>query len=34
LQTLPLIGEIAPDFVSAGALTHAAPWADIGMDWL
>lgn len=33
LQTLPLIGEIAPDFVSAGALTHAAPWADIGLDW-
>jgi nicotinate-nucleotide pyrophosphorylase (carboxylating) len=34
LQTLPLIGEIGPDFVSAGALTHAAPWVDIGMDWL
>lgn len=34
LKTLPLIGEIAPDFVSAGALTHAAPWADIGLDWV
>jgi nicotinate-nucleotide pyrophosphorylase (carboxylating) len=33
LSTLPSIGEIAPDFVSSGALTHAAPWADLGLDW-
>jgi len=25
---------LAPDFVSSGALTHAAPWCDIGLDWL
>lgn len=33
LESLPLIGQLAPDFVSCGALTHAAPWADIGLDW-
>lgn len=33
LATLPLIGELNPDFVSCGALTHAASWADIGLDW-
>ncbi|TSA36033.1 MAG: nicotinate-nucleotide diphosphorylase (carboxylating), partial [Opitutales bacterium] len=33
LATLPSIGEIAPDFVSSGALTHAAPWTDLGLDW-
>jgi nicotinate-nucleotide pyrophosphorylase (carboxylating) len=33
LTTLPLIGELNPDFVSCGALTHAAAWADIGLDW-
>jgi nicotinate-nucleotide pyrophosphorylase (carboxylating) len=34
LATLPAIGQVAPDFVSCGALTHAAPWADLGLDWL
>ena len=34
LESLPLIGALAPDFVSSGALTHAAPWCDIGLDWL
>jgi nicotinate-nucleotide pyrophosphorylase (carboxylating) len=34
LASLPLIGALAPDFVSSGALTHAAPWCDIGLDWL
>ena len=33
IATLPLIGELNPDFVSCGALTHAASWADIGLDW-
>lgn len=33
LTTLPLIGELNPDFVSCGGLTHAAAWADIGLDW-
>mgnify|MGYP002629704276 FL=1 len=34
LESLPLIGALAPDFVSSGALTHAAPWCDIGLDWI
>lgn len=33
LATLPAIGALAPDFVSCGAITHAARWADIGLDW-
>lgn len=32
--SLPLIGALAPDFVSSGGLTHAAPWGDLGLDWL
>jgi nicotinate-nucleotide pyrophosphorylase (carboxylating) len=34
LESLPMIGALAPDFVSSGALTHAAPWCDLGLDWL
>ena len=34
LESLPLIGALAPDFVSSGGLTHAAPWCDIGLDWI
>jgi nicotinate-nucleotide pyrophosphorylase (carboxylating) len=34
LESLPLIGALAPDFVSSGGLTHAAPWCDLGLDWL
>lgn len=33
-DTLPEIGRLAPDFVSCGGLTHAAPWSDLGLDWL
>jgi len=33
LATLPAIGQVAPDFVSCGALTHSAPWVDLGLDW-
>lgn len=33
LATLPAIGELGHDFVSCGALTHAAPWVDLGLDW-
>ena len=33
LATLPAIGVVAPDFVSCGALTHSAPWVDLGLDW-
>ena len=34
LESLPLIGALAPDFISCGGLTHAAPWGDLGLDWL
>jgi nicotinate-nucleotide pyrophosphorylase (carboxylating) len=34
LESLPLLGALAPDFVSSGGLTHAAPWCDLGLDWL
>ncbi len=33
LGSLPLIAELGPDFISCGALTHAASWVDIGLDW-
>lgn len=33
LDTLPGIGALKPDFVSCGAITHSARWADIGLDW-
>jgi nicotinate-nucleotide pyrophosphorylase (carboxylating) len=33
LATLPALAALGPDFISCGALTHAAPWADIGLDW-
>lgn len=33
LATLPELGALGPDFISCGALTHAAPWADVGLDW-
>jgi nicotinate-nucleotide pyrophosphorylase (carboxylating) len=34
LNTLPRIAALSPDFISVGALTHSAVWADIGLDWL
>lgn len=33
LATLPRLGTLGADFISCGALTHGAPWADIGLDW-
>jgi nicotinate-nucleotide pyrophosphorylase (carboxylating) len=33
LAALPELGRIGLDFISCGALTHHAPWADIGLDW-
>jgi nicotinate-nucleotide pyrophosphorylase (carboxylating) len=33
LATLPELGQIGPDFISCGALTHSAPWVDLGLDW-
>jgi nicotinate-nucleotide pyrophosphorylase (carboxylating) len=34
LNTIPRIAALAPDFISVGALTHSAVWADIGLDWI
>ncbi len=34
LNTVPLIAALSPDFISVGALTHSAIWADIGLDWI
>lgn len=33
LGTLPSLARLGADFISCGALTHGAPWADIGLDW-
>lgn len=33
LASLPALAALGPDFISCGALTHAAAWADIGLDW-
>jgi len=33
LASLPELGQIGPDFISCGALTHSAPWVDLGLDW-
>lgn len=33
LSNLGALSALGPDFISCGALTHAAPWADIGLDW-
>lgn len=33
LASLPRLGALGADFISCGALTHGAPWADIGLDW-
>lgn len=32
-ETLPQLRGLGLDFVSCGALTHQAPWVDIGLDW-
>ncbi len=32
LDTLAIIGEIAPDFVSTAAPVHSSKWIDIGLD--
>ena len=34
LNTVPQIAALSPDFISVGALTHSAVWADIGLDWI
>jgi nicotinate-nucleotide pyrophosphorylase (carboxylating) len=33
IESLPEIGRVGVDFASTGAVTHAANWIDIGLDW-
>lgn len=33
LNTIRAVAETGVDRISVGALTHAAPWLDIGLDW-
>ncbi len=33
LETVAAIARTGVDRISAGALTHSAPWLDIGLDW-
>jgi nicotinate-nucleotide pyrophosphorylase (carboxylating) len=33
LTTVAEIAQAGVDRISVGALTHAAPWLDIGLDW-
>lgn len=33
LETVRAIAETGVDRISAGALTHSAPWLDIALDW-
>jgi nicotinate-nucleotide pyrophosphorylase (carboxylating) len=33
LETIRTIAETGVDRISAGALTHSAPWLDVGLDW-
>ena len=33
LANIRATAKLGPDFISTGALTHQAPWADIGLDW-
>ena len=33
LATIAAIARTGVDRISVGALTHAAPWLDIGLDW-
>jgi nicotinate-nucleotide pyrophosphorylase (carboxylating) len=33
LETVRAVAETGVDRISVGALTHAAPWLDVGLDW-
>jgi len=33
LETIAAIAQTGVDRISVGALTHSAPWLDIGLDW-
>jgi len=33
LETTPAIAATGVDRISVGALTHAATWLDLGLDW-
>jgi nicotinate-nucleotide pyrophosphorylase (carboxylating) len=34
LKTVGAVAKTGVDMISVGALTHSAPWADVGLDWL
>lgn len=34
LERLPRLAPMGLDFISSGALIHAAKWVDIGLDWV
>ena len=33
LETVGLVAKTGVDMISVGAVTHSAPWADVGLDW-
>jgi nicotinate-nucleotide pyrophosphorylase (carboxylating) len=34
LNTIRVYAQTGVDFISVGALTHSAPAADLGLDWV
>ncbi|MDR3203945.1 MAG: carboxylating nicotinate-nucleotide diphosphorylase [Deltaproteobacteria bacterium] len=34
LNNVAQVAETGVDYISVGALTHSAPWADVGLDWI
>ena len=34
LETIGRVAKTGVDMISVGAITHSAPWADVGLDWL
>jgi nicotinate-nucleotide pyrophosphorylase (carboxylating) len=34
LETIRAVALTGVDFISVGAITHSAPWVDVGLDWV
>ncbi|MDR1606932.1 MAG: carboxylating nicotinate-nucleotide diphosphorylase [Deltaproteobacteria bacterium] len=34
INNIRQVAQTGVDFISVGALTHSAPWVDLGLDWL
>jgi nicotinate-nucleotide pyrophosphorylase (carboxylating) len=34
LESVGAVAKTGVDFISVGAITRSAPWADVGLDWL